>query len=78
MATPQRNGRHRWTIISAGAVTVATIVGGVVTTLDYIHGIENGQIQQTRDWAARSAVMEYRVGRDEAEIDRLRDQLRCR
>jgi hypothetical protein len=68
--------RNRWAFIGTALTVVATVIAGAVTLVSYVHGIQTDAVQQRADWASKSAVMEYRLDRDEQEINRLRDE-RC-
>ena len=61
-------------MIGTAAGTIATILAGAVATLDYVHGLETAQVQQRAEWAAKAAVLDYRVGEVERDIDALRQQ----
>lgn len=59
--------RPHWGWISAAVATVATVVGGLVSVIGYVQGIEQQQMAERAAWAAKNAVMEYRM--DEVERD---------
>lgn len=59
--------RSHWPLISAAAVTVATVIGGAVALLGYIQQVQDQQTRERSEWVAKNAVLEYRM--DEAERD---------
>lgn len=69
--TPRK--RNHWPLIGALA-TLATVVGGGITVLSYIQQVQATQVQQRADWAAKSAVLEYRMDEAERDIQQLREQ----
>lgn len=74
MGTSRAVRKPHWGWIGAAAATVATVVGGLVSVIGYVQGIEQQQMAERASWAAKNAVMEYRM--DEAERDnaQLREQ----